>query len=161
MTDCKLKIGLDYHGVIDQRSEYFSEFCKIARQRGHRIYIITGGPQAKVEEYLRHSNIEYDVIFAILDYYKQRGEAVADVSGELIVPEDLWNRAKADFCRSNHINFHIDNGREYQCWFTTPFCLYDEADGICKLSSNITIDLNENPEKVIARLEEIVRTDNN
>lgn len=160
MIDCKLKIGLDYHGVIDQRPKYFSRFCSAARKRGHKIYVITGGPAVKVKEYLKRFHVSYDFIFAISDYYQALGRAVQDASGELVVPKSLWNSAKADFCRRNHINFHIDDSKEYQHWFTTPFCLYDEKWGICRFSSEIKINLNENPENVLKQLENILSCPN-
>ena len=60
ITSQKLKIGLDYHGVVDQHLQYFASFCQFAKQRKHQIHIITGGPKTDVEEYLRNNQIPYD-----------------------------------------------------------------------------------------------------
>lgn len=47
MAEKFLKIGLDFHGVINTNPSYFKDFTEYAEARGHRIYIITGGPAAK------------------------------------------------------------------------------------------------------------------
>ena len=43
MAEKFLKIGLDFHGVINTNPSYFKDFTEYAEARGHRIYIITGG----------------------------------------------------------------------------------------------------------------------
>lgn len=153
MTDCRLKIGLDYHGVIDKKPEYFAEFCTLARQHGHRIYIITGGPEVKVKEYLDAAHIPYDFIFAISDYYQALGKTTMDTDGNIVVPDELWNTAKADFCRRNRINIHIDDSCEYLHWFSTPFCLYEHSGDVCYLSPGIEVDLRCPPAEVLAKIE--------
>ena len=65
----QIKIGLDFHGVIDANPKYFSGFTQEARKRGWKIYVITGGPYEKVKQELEQMNISYDEIFAIYDYY--------------------------------------------------------------------------------------------
>ncbi len=155
MTSHKLKIGLDYHGVIDCKLSYFADFCALARHRGHLIYIITGGPMFKVRQLLTKQGIEYDFIFAISDYCQALGEIEQDLSGDLVVPEHCWNKAKADFCRRNHINFHIDDSKEYLRWFSTPFCLYDQASNTCTISQGLRLDLSHSPEDIIKYLENI------
>lgn len=131
MSDRRLKIGLDYHGVIDQRPAYFAGFCSLARAHGHSIYIISGGPIPLLKEYLRKNNIEYDFVFAVSDYYQALGDVRQDKNGNLFVPESLWNKAKAEFCRRAQIDFHIDDSQSYLKWFSTPFCLYDKKDNCC------------------------------
>ena len=155
MTSHKLKIGLDYHGVIDCKLSYFADFCALARHRGHLIYIITGGPMFKVRQLLTKQGIEYDFIFAISDYCQALGEIEQDLSGDLVVPEHCWNKAKADFCRRNHINFHIDDSKEYENWFSTPFCYYDAQNQKCTLGNKISIDFAGDPQQT---LEQIFKT---
>lgn len=153
MTDRRLKIGLDYHGVIDKKTEYFAEFCTLARQHGHQIYVITGGPEVKVKEYLKSAHIPYDFIFAILDYYQALGKTTMDANGNIAVPDELWNKAKADFCRRNRINIHIDDSCEYLNWFSTPFCLYEHNGGVCHLPAGIKIDLRRPPSEALGQIE--------
>ena len=157
MISQQLKIGLDYHGVIDQKPVYFADFCKGARRRGHHIYIITGGPAAKVRQYLKNANIEYDFIFAISDYYQALGQAEQKSDGSICIPDNLWNIAKADFCRQNHINFHIDDSIDYLHWFSTPFCLYNKEGNICYLSPGIELNFSDPVNVVLDELEHIVK----
>ena len=151
----KLKIGLDYHGVIDKNIDYFSLFCKTAKQRGHRIFIITGGPKISVEENLKLNEIPYDMCFAILDYYIARGNVLQN-GEKLIIPDNLWNKAKADFCRRNKINIHIDDSIKYLEWFSTPYCLYDQKTNKGLISPETEFDFNDPVNKVLDEIEEII-----
>ena len=38
-----MKLGLDLHGVITDRPEFFSELSKIFIDNGHEVHIVTGG----------------------------------------------------------------------------------------------------------------------
>lgn len=51
MAEKFLKIGLDFHGVINTNPSYFKDFTEYAEARGHRIYIITCGPAAKISSF--------------------------------------------------------------------------------------------------------------
>ncbi len=155
MSKPKLKIGLDYHGVISQQPAYFASFCALARCRGHHISIITGGPLPTVRQKLLRQKIESDFIFAISDYYQALGVAKQKEDGRLYIPEDLWNKAKADFCRRSHINFHIDDSLDYLHWFSTPFCLYKAESNSCYLSPGITLNLFNPPQEALDKLEAI------
>ena len=152
----KLNIGLDYHGVINKNFSYFSKFCAEARYRGHKIFIITGGPQPKIRQQLQNNNISYDFIFAISDYYQALGQTKQISDGSFIVPEHLWNMAKGEFCRKNNINFHIDDNLKYSQWFTTPFCLY--KNNVCYFSSNTKITLTTFSHEMINKMEKLAST---
>ncbi len=156
MSSYKLKIGLDYHGVIDKNTNYFSGLCKCARKRGHSIYIITGGPISTVKSQLKYADIQYDFIFAISDYYFALDKIEQLPNGSLNVPPHLWNIAKAEFCRRNHINLHIDDGENYLHWFSTPFCLYNNDDNVCYLSPGVKIKFDYPYDKVLDEIERIV-----
>lgn len=149
----KLKIGIDYHGVINKNFSYFSKFCSEAKHRGHKIFIITGGPQPKIRQQLKHHEISYDFIFAISDYYQALGLIHQDSVGRLVVPEHLWNVAKGEFCRQNGINFHIDDNVKYGKWFTTNFCLYKNST--IQLTSDIKVSMNIKPLQLIYVMEDI------
>ena len=155
MSDRRLKIGLDYHGVIDQRPAYFAGFCSLARARGHSVYIISGGPIPLLKEYLKKDCIEYDFVFAVSDYYQALGCVKQDENGKLFVPEDLWNKAKAEFCCRAKIDFHIDDSQSYLKWFSTPFCLYGKKDNCC-LFKETKISFELPAKKVLSKIESLV-----
>ena len=128
-----LKIGLDYHGVIDCCPTYFSQFCSAAINRGHQIFIITGGPAVKIKQILDNIPIAYNHIFAITDYYQALGMVEQTADGSFAIPDKLWNQAKGEFCFRNHIDFHIDDSLAYRPWFQTPFCWFDNQTFSCSL----------------------------
>lgn len=152
----KLKIGVDYHGVIDRNIDYFSLFCKKAKQRDHLIFIITGGPKLSVEQNLKKNKILYDMCFAISDYYQARGIIAQDKKGNLIIPENFWNMAKAEFCRRSKINIHIDDSIKYLNWFSTPYCYYDQKTNKGIVSPGIEFYFNNPVDEVLDKIEQII-----
>lgn len=151
----KLKIGLDYHGVIDLNPKYFAEFCTKAKQRNHDIYIITGGPKTLVDYNLKKNHVLYDMCFAVSDYYQAKNKIIQKTTGEFIVPDNLWNMAKADFCRRSHINIHIDDSLKYINWFSTPYCYYDKNTNKGYISPGLEINFNNSAEDVLHKIESI------
>lgn len=130
----RLKIGLDYHGVINDNPGYFSAFCAEIRTRGHRLYILTGGPADKVKGRLAAAGIAYDELFTIVDYYVALGHFHYMPDGSIYIDDKLWNRAKADFCRKHQIDVQIDDSLVYGEYFSTPYCLYNRGNKSCQLS---------------------------
>ena len=151
----RLKIGIDYHGVIDHHPDYFASFCQTAIDRGHEIYIITGGPEAEVVKKLKSANIVYNHIFAIVDYYEGKNEVSHFADGKFHIADDLWNRAKGDYCLCQGINIHIDDSKEYIKWFQTPYCLYDDHNHCCYLGNNCKLDLSFDFNQVIDNIENL------
>ena len=147
-----IRIGLDFHGVIDKYPEYFQAFNRLAEERGIEIYIITGGPKKVVETYLQEHKIVYKETFAILDFYDEKGEVEYFPNGEFKVPAELWNKAKGEFCARNKIDLHIDDSAEYAAWFSTPFCRYDSKSQTCLAENKIAIDFSLPPQETIKQI---------
>lgn len=150
----KLKIGLDYHGVVDTRIEYFTLFAKEAHERGHQIYIITGGPKSSVQKKLDQYNFCYDHIFAIVDYYQAKDQVSYDANGDFHIAEHLWNKAKGEYCKIEGIDLQIDDSIEYAKWFKTPYCLYHKDSQTCILSEDKDINLFGNIQDTLDAIEE-------
>lgn len=148
-----LKIGLDFHGVINANPDYFSGFSDEALIRGHEIHIITGGPYKKVADYLKNYNINYTQIFSITDYYEEKGEVQYFPNGEIKVPDDLWNSAKAVYCLTNNIDIHIDDTALFSKDFKTPFCRYDGSEKKCFVDGGFVIDLSLNANIALDEIE--------
>ena len=49
--DNVVKIGLDFHGVINDNPKYFQKSTAAAVARSREIHVITGGPYDKVAAY--------------------------------------------------------------------------------------------------------------
>ena len=102
-----LKIGLDFHGVINDNPVYFSRFTAEAVRRGYEVHIITGGPRHKGKELLGKWDICYTAVFAILEYYDAQGEVEYFEKGEVKVSEKMGERAKAGDSQRMGINMEI------------------------------------------------------
>ena len=87
MNRDRIKIGLDFHGVVSSRPQYFAKFSELVLSLGYELHIITGGPADVVAKMLKEWQVRYTNLFAILDYYDARGEVEYFDNGEFKVPE--------------------------------------------------------------------------
>jgi hypothetical protein len=120
----KMKIGLDFHGVIDAMPEFFSFFTKAMISAGAEVHIITGGATEDDKKLLKEHNIQYTHIFSITDYHKEKGTKTTKPHpkhGFMMVSDEEWDRTKGDYCRREGIDLHIDDTTVYNEYFTTPF----------------------------------------
>ena len=145
----KIKIGIDFHGVINKNPTYFAELCSLAISKGYEVHIITGGPKDSVIEKLKTWNVEYNYIFAIVDYYTSRGEGVFLENGKFKIDDDLWDIAKSYYCREQGIDIHIDDDLRYFKWFSTPYCYYKNDDKICVTNDGVVIDFSHSAQKTL------------
>lgn len=154
----KLKIGLDYHGVITENTEYFRCFCTELLKRGHELHIITGGPETVVKKQLAECGIVYNNLFTIVDFYYSQGMGRYNASGEFEIDKKLWDTAKSQYCQQQKIDIHIDDSLAYGEYFSTPYCLYSSSNQSCILSINGTqLDLHSlPPANVIQKIENIL-----
>ncbi len=156
MHPSKLKIGLDYHGVIDSDYEYFAEFAAFARSRGHRIYVISGAPKVALCNELSQHNFTADFLFSVLDYCMALGLIVQDAF-DIKIDDYAWNRAKAEFCFYNHINLHIDDNQQYCNYFSTICCCFNGFDRFCRISENLILDFSLPPDNALIMLEKVLK----
>ena len=154
----RIKIGLDFHGVITANPEFFSAFTREAIRREYEIHILTGGPGDVVRCLLDDWNISYTTIFAILDFYEHLGEVKHFSNGEFKVADALWNTAKAKYCAENGIDFHIDDSKAYAKWFITPYCLYKGKEQECYVKDNQKIDFSGHAIEALDEIENIIRS---
>ena len=133
-TDTKTKIGVDFHGVINAKPDFFREFCREALKIGLEVYIISGGPRETILSYLNQYQIPYTKLWCIFDYYEQRHQVEFYDDGSFHVDDELWNKAKAEYCKEHNICIHIDDSVIYGREFATPYCRYDEKANSCVLN---------------------------
>lgn len=151
-TEKLLKIGLDFHGVINTNPSYFKDFTEYAERHGHQIYIITGGPAKAIESFLKAWGIKYTGLFTILDHYAALGKVTFYPDGNFKMDDKLWNTAKAKFCRKHHIDIHVDDSTVYGLSFSTPYCLYDEASRACSLNKKLVISFAIPPQDSLMQM---------
>lgn len=122
-----MKIGIDIHGVIDHNPKFFSRLTKLLKKKKCEIHVITGArsPEKKV---LEKYNIKYDHFFSILDYHTEIGTDIhVDEKGEEWILDEKWDRTKADYCKDQNIDIHIDDTQKYGNYFETGFIYYKEG----------------------------------
>ena len=126
----KLKIGLDIHGVIDSKPEFFEIFSKTLVDAGHEVHILTGPHISdKLKEYLKKLNISYTHLFSISDYHKEKGTEIHyDDKGDPHLDRWAWDSAKAEYAQQHELDLHFDDSDQYKYWFTTPYCRYYSMD---------------------------------
>lgn len=122
-----LKLGLDFHGVIDTLPKQFSAIAGSIMKTGGDVYIITGNPNntafhTELTECGFHYGIHYNHIFSIQTFLENSNiDYIIDANGNKQFDNFFWNKAKADYCEINDIDLHIDDSTEYGKFFKTPF----------------------------------------
>ena len=147
---CK-KIGIDFHGVLNNNPLFFKEFCDCSVKQGFEIHIISGGPKETIEKFLTLHKIQYTAVWCIFDYFDAKSEVEFLPDGSFHVDDEKWDSAKAEYCRCNDICVQIDDSLVYGRYFTTPYCLYDEYKKSGELSGK-TIDFSASPEKSLREI---------
>lgn len=155
-TDTKPKIGVDFHGVINTRPDFFREFCREALKIGLDVYIISGGPRETILAYLNQYQIPYTKLWCIYDYYEQRHQVEFYDDGSFHVTYELWNKAKAEYCKEQNICLHIDDSAIYGREFATPYCLYDGQSDSCVFNGH-KISL-KNPSRALQAILEVCKS---
>jgi len=124
-----MKLGLDFHGIIDAYPEQFAAIATGIMATGGDVYIITGNPnteafKAELSACGFHLGSQYNHIFSIQAYLEQKKcEYIIDSHGNKSFDPVLWNGAKGEYCKINDIDLHIDNDSIYGKYFETPFLL--------------------------------------
>ena len=126
-----IKIGFDFHGVLDSDPAFFASLIRQLKATGNEIHILTGQEHSdKLVAELSDLCIVYDQLFSITTYHKKKGTYVTykneDLTQPLIAPP-TWDRTKADYASMVGLDFHIDDSVEYGQYFTgrrTQYLIY-------------------------------------
>ena len=89
------------------------------------IHIITGGTTDKDKQLLKDYHIQYTHFFSITDYHTSIETPTHGTHPKYHFPmisDEDWDKTKADYCRREGIDLHIDDTLLYNEYFTTPFC---------------------------------------
>ncbi len=116
-----MKIGLDYHGVISEYSEFFRELALSFMKRGHEIHIITGLKKSDFLKKNKKTNIPYNYFYSITDDLLDKISYIVDIEGRPRFSEYGWNTAKAKYCEDKNIDMMFDDSDIYGKYFSTPY----------------------------------------
>jgi hypothetical protein len=125
----KIKIGLDLHGVIDARPEFFKELTRLFVENGHEVHIITGAVPTTELQKIKELGVSYTHLFSITDHHKQIGTPITwDEKGHPHLDTYLWDKTKAEYCKKHDIDLHIDDSDIYHYFFKTPYSRFYTKD---------------------------------
>lgn len=119
-----MKLGLDIHGVLDVRVEFFSKLTKVLINAGWEIHIITGSGTEQAKREMTELGMSYTHIFSVCDHLVKTGaktNAELGIASRYPFPDETWNKVKSIYCIENKIDMHIDDMPEYLEHFSTPF----------------------------------------
>lgn len=121
-----LRIGIDVHGVADADREFFSDLTRLLVESGHEVHILTGSEHTlALETILRDRlGLRWTHLFSITTHHKTVGTAIDFIDGNPFMDEETWNRTKAEYCRINKVQLHIDDSPVYGRTFETPYARY-------------------------------------
>ena len=119
------KIGIDFHGVVSKAPELFKQLAAKVIEQGSEVYIISGGPRAYIETYLNRLEFPYHKLWCIIDEPEVSEKTQFFADGSFRVNDELWDGAKAKYCRAENIDLQIDDSVVYGKYFVTPYCRFD------------------------------------
>lgn len=132
----KFKLGIDIHGVIDSAPAIFSFLSHSVINSGGEVHIITGGSWTpQLESMLVEMGIKWTHSCSIYDNLLKTENVTnktyffKDGTKQVKFPDEIWNKAKAEYCTKHNISLHIDDTTVYGNFFTTPFARF-WPDGI-------------------------------
>ena len=125
-------IGIDIHGVINAKPDFFREFMATLIQGGAEIHVISGPTIAQCQKELEALRIfpvtHYTKIFSIVDYHIAVGTKVIWTPEGPEMDPYLWNETKAAYCEREKIDLHIDDSDMYGMFFKTPYARFFAND---------------------------------
>ena len=124
-----MKIGIDYHGVLDT-FPFFRELGRLFVNAGHEVHIITGAQwqneklQTQFEALGLQERVNYTHFASMTDFLIDRGEKVEwEDENNPFFSENAWNQSKSIYCIEKKIDMHFDDSSEYCKHFSTPYFL--------------------------------------
>jgi hypothetical protein len=109
-----LRIGLDFHGVIDDDPEYFSNLSTSTIRNGGEVHVLTGTKDSDgLRKRLEELGIAYTNVFSISSHHESIGTKVWEDDRGPWMDADVWNRSKAEYCKEHGIQIHFDDSGEY------------------------------------------------
>jgi nicotinate (nicotinamide) nucleotide adenylyltransferase len=124
----KIKLGIDIHQVGAVKNSFFSELSRLLVENGHEVHLLTEEELTPaLEKYLREDlRLSWTRLFSVTSYQKSRGVKITYIQGSPYMDEEIWNRTKADYCREQNLDLHIDRSDVYGRHFTTPYARFYE-----------------------------------
>lgn len=126
----KPKIGFDIHGCISAKPELFSALSQSLIKDGWEVHILTGSKETpEIHEELKSYGIWWTHFFSITDHCIAKGVNVwYDEKNTPWMDQNVWERAKGEYCTENKIDLCFDDTVSYFSHFTTPAARFYSKD---------------------------------
>jgi hypothetical protein len=110
----KLRIGLDFHGVIDDDKNYFSNLSKRILNDGGEVHILTGSQDTpELRDKISRLGVVCTHFFSISSHHKAAGTHMWEDDHGPWMDAGVWDKSKAEYCREHGIHVHIDDSPVY------------------------------------------------
>jgi len=110
----KVKLGLDYHGVIDHDPEYFAALSARLSMYGGEVHVLTGQRDTPaLRKDLDGLGIRYTHVFSISSHHEAAGTKMWEDERGPWMDGDVWDKSKAEYCAKNGIHIHFDDSDKY------------------------------------------------
>jgi hypothetical protein len=119
MIKTMLKIGLDFHGVLEEckDDEYVKSLLKILNTY-HIVYVVSGPPSEQLMKELTEAGYEigihYQAAISVVDWIKSNKIYMYQKDGNWWTTDGKWFSSKADICKHYCIDFMIDDMIKYR-----------------------------------------------
>ena len=115
-----VKIGLDFHGVIDDDPKYFAGLAQRILNDGGEVHILTGSKDTEtLREKLAGFGVKYTALFSISTHHQTLGTKVWEDEHGPWMDGEVWDKSKAEYCKEHGINLHFDDSGVYGKHFAT------------------------------------------
>ena len=127
----KLRIGLDFHGVLDDDKQYFANLSKKILNEGGEVHIITGSRDTlEVRDKITGLGVVFSHFFSISSYHASAGTKMREDEHGPWMDAEVWDKSKAEYCKKHGIHIHIDDSPVYGKYFDpgTMYVKYPEME---------------------------------
>ena len=108
-----MKIGIDFHGVIDVYPKFFQSLTTQMIEAGHEIHILTGQSRSELEDDIHKFGVEFTHFYSIVDYHMDFGTDMERVDGRWTLDTDVWDKSKAAYANHVSLDLHFDDSYRY------------------------------------------------
>ena len=124
----KIKIGIDFHGVLDTHTDFFKHLTNMISEKSkYEVHIITGTSFSNLLDWLIKNEIKFDHFYSITDDFIKKGYETIYVGDKgHYFNSEAWDKAKSLYCLKHNIEIMYDDNIEYLKYFKTPYKLVDK-----------------------------------
>ena len=113
-----IKVGFDFHGVIDASPWCFSDLSRQIQEAGGEVHVLTGTKDTEeLRKALTSYGIAYTHVFSILSYHESVGTKTWQDERGTWMDKETWDKSKAEYCKRMGIQVHIDDSDTYGKYF--------------------------------------------